>query len=30
MAVLNLIASGRSFVTEAHQTGADVRSLTEA
>src|ERR1700759_5217594 len=22
--------SGRSFVTEAHQTGADVRSLTEA
>jgi RNA polymerase primary sigma factor len=29
-AVLNLIASGRSFVTEAHQTGADVRSLTEA
>ncbi|MDT5040832.1 MAG: polymerase primary sigma factor, partial [Actinoplanes sp.] len=25
----NLIASGRSFVTEAHQTGADVRSLTE-
>jgi len=27
---LNLIASGRSFVTEAHQTGADVRSLTEA
>jgi RNA polymerase primary sigma factor len=26
----NLIASGRSFVTEAHQTGADVRSLTEA
>ena len=30
MAVLNPIASGRSFVTEAHQTGADVRSLTEA
>ncbi|MFF5081093.1 RNA polymerase sigma factor [Actinoplanes sp. NPDC000266] len=30
MAVLNLIASGRSFVTEAHQNGADVRSLTEA
>jgi RNA polymerase primary sigma factor len=30
MAVLNFIASGRSFVTEAHQTGADVRSLTEA
>src|SRR5882757_8384863 len=29
-AALNLIASGRSFVTEAHQTGADVRSLTEA
>jgi RNA polymerase primary sigma factor len=29
-ATLNLIASGRSFVTEAHQTGADVRSLTEA
>jgi RNA polymerase primary sigma factor len=29
MAVLNPIASGRSFVTEAHQTGADVRSLTE-
>jgi RNA polymerase primary sigma factor len=29
MAVLNLIASGRSFVTEAHHTGADVRSLTE-
>jgi RNA polymerase primary sigma factor len=28
--VLNHIASGRSFVTEAHQTGADVRSLTEA
>jgi RNA polymerase primary sigma factor len=27
--VLNLIASGRSFVTEAHQTGADVRSLAE-
>ena len=25
-----IIASGRSFVTEAHQTGADVRSLTEA
>jgi RNA polymerase primary sigma factor len=24
------IASGRSFVTEAHQNGADVRSLTEA
>jgi RNA polymerase primary sigma factor len=24
------IASGRSFVTEAHQTGADVRSLAEA
>jgi RNA polymerase primary sigma factor len=30
MAVQNLIASGRSFVTEAHQNGADVRSLTEA
>src|SRR5690349_3679059 len=30
MAVHNLIASGRSFVTEAHQNGADVRSLTEA
>ncbi|MFC4068054.1 RNA polymerase sigma factor [Actinoplanes subglobosus] len=30
MAVPNLIASGRSFVTEAHQNGADVRSLTEA
>jgi len=30
MAVLNLIASGRSFVTEAHHNGADVRSLTEA
>ncbi|GGL14077.1 hypothetical protein GCM10012284_56070 [Mangrovihabitans endophyticus] len=30
LAVLTLIASGRSFVTEAHQTGADVRSLTEA
>jgi RNA polymerase primary sigma factor len=29
MAVLNLIACGRSFVTEAHHTGADVRSLTE-
>jgi RNA polymerase primary sigma factor len=29
MAVSNL-ASGRSFVTEAHQNGADVRSLTEA
>jgi RNA polymerase primary sigma factor len=29
MAVPNPIASGRSFVTEAHQTGADVRSLTE-
>jgi RNA polymerase primary sigma factor len=27
--VLNLIASGRSFVTEAHQLGADVRSLAE-
>ncbi|SDT78050.1 RNA polymerase primary sigma factor [Actinoplanes derwentensis] len=26
----NHIASGRSFVTEAHQNGADVRSLTEA
>ena len=26
----SLIASGRSFVTEAHQTGADVRSLTDA
>src|SRR5215468_10018429 len=30
MAVHNLIASGRSFVTEVHQNGADVRSLTEA
>ncbi|GAA1605869.1 hypothetical protein GCM10009828_036290 [Actinoplanes couchii] len=30
LAVPNLIASGRSFVTEAHQNGADVRSLTEA
>ncbi|WP_281419965.1 RNA polymerase sigma factor [Actinoplanes bogorensis] len=30
MAVLHLIASGRSFVTDAHQNGADVRSLTEA
>ena len=30
MAVHNLIASGRSFVTEAHHNGADVRSLTEA
>jgi RNA polymerase primary sigma factor len=30
MAVQKLIASGRSFVTEAHQNGADVRSLTEA
>ncbi|MDY7086720.1 MAG: RNA polymerase sigma factor region1.1 domain-containing protein, partial [Actinomycetota bacterium] len=30
MAVHNLIAFGRSFVTEAHQNGADVRSLTEA
>jgi RNA polymerase primary sigma factor len=30
MAVPNHIASGRSFVTEAHQNGADVRSLTEA
>ncbi|GIF36054.1 RNA polymerase RpoD-like sigma 70 subunit [Actinoplanes xinjiangensis] len=30
VAVPNLIASGRSFVTEAHQNGADVRSLTEA
>ncbi|MCW2140624.1 RNA polymerase primary sigma factor [Actinoplanes cyaneus] len=30
MAVPKLIASGRSFVTEAHQNGADVRSLTEA
>ncbi|GIE93453.1 RNA polymerase sigma factor [Paractinoplanes rishiriensis] len=30
MAAHNLIASGRSFVTEAHQNGADVRSLTEA
>ncbi|MCY1140250.1 RNA polymerase sigma factor [Actinoplanes sp. Pm04-4] len=29
MAVL-ILASGRSFVTEAHQNGADVRSLTEA
>jgi RNA polymerase primary sigma factor len=28
--VQNLIASGRSFVTEAHHNGADVRSLTEA
>jgi RNA polymerase primary sigma factor len=28
--VHNLIASGRSFVTEAHHNGADVRSLTEA
>ena len=27
--MLNLIASGRSFVTEAHQTGADARSLAE-
>jgi RNA polymerase primary sigma factor len=27
--MLNLIASGRSFVTEAHQIGADVRSLAE-
>jgi RNA polymerase primary sigma factor len=26
----HFIASGRSFVTEAHHTGADVRSLTEA
>ena len=30
MAVHNHIAFGRSFVTEAHQNGADVRSLTEA
>ncbi|SNR26806.1 RNA polymerase, sigma 70 subunit, RpoD [Actinoplanes regularis] len=30
MAMPKLIASGRSFVTEAHQNGADVRSLTEA
>jgi RNA polymerase primary sigma factor len=30
LAVPKLIASGRSFVTEAHQNGADVRSLTEA
>jgi RNA polymerase primary sigma factor len=30
LAVHNLIASGRSFVTEAHHNGADVRSLTEA
>ncbi|GIE60595.1 hypothetical protein Aoc01nite_59970 [Actinoplanes octamycinicus] len=29
-AVPKLIASGRSFVTEAHQNGADVRSITEA
>ncbi|MCO8270903.1 RNA polymerase sigma factor [Actinoplanes sp. TRM 88003] len=29
MAVL-ILASGRSFVTEPHQNGADVRSLTEA
>ncbi len=30
MVVHNHIAFGRSFVTEAHQNGADVRSLTEA
>ncbi|MCM4083695.1 MULTISPECIES: RNA polymerase sigma factor [Paractinoplanes] len=27
---VQILASGRSFVTEAHQNGADVRSLTEA